>query len=62
VTSSNRKEDPPKVETPEKLSLKIDEKPIVNTKKEDPIKVETSEKLSFFNRIIVFFKSLFSRK
>ena len=57
------------IKTPDKKPIEIKEKPvekpIINnnsSKKEDPPKVETPKKLSFFDRIIAFFKSLFSRK
>jgi hypothetical protein len=38
------------------------EKPIKDNKKEELPKVESLKKLSFFDRIVLFFKSLFSRK
>jgi len=43
--------------------IEIKEKPIINNgKKEDPPKIEPPKKLSFFDKIVAFFKSIFSRK
>jgi len=56
------------VKKPLEKLIEIKEKPIEkpieikDSKKEDVPKVESPKKLSFFDRIVLFFKSLFSRK
>ena len=51
------------IENPVGKPIEIKEKPIINNgKKEDPPKIEPPKKLSFFDKIVAFFKSIFSRK